>query len=719
MTDAASVDAAPAAAQSAPDPLAAALAIAARLLGAPTSAESLVAGLPLEAGRLTPELVARAAERAGLAAQVRQVAAAELSSLALPALLLLEGRGACVLVGLEDAEARLVWPESGDIESRLPRAELESRYAGHAVTLGRTPGFEAGTATERIARTHHWFWGTLARNSVIYAEVALAAVLVNVFAVMTPLFFMNVYDRVVPHKAVETLWVLAFGIAVVYLFDLALKVLRGWFIDVAGKRADQTLSSTLYAQLMDLRLDHPRMAVGSLANNMREFESLREFFTSATLATLVDLPFVVLFLAVVALIGGWPMALVPAVAIPVVLGAGLALQAPLRDRVRRVFRAAEAKHAAVIETLGAIEQVKNLGAASELQRRWEGMVEFVARESLGTRLISAFAVHFSGFVQLLVSVTTIIVGVYLIADRQLTLGGLIACNIIASRAIAPLAQVAALLTRYHQAMSALTALNAIMQAPIERPAGKQFVRRPRFAGEIQLRDVTFRYPGEEVNALTRVSLNIRAGERVGVIGRVGSGKTTLAKLLIGLYAPTEGSILVDGVEIRQIDPADLRRNIGYLPQNLVLFAGTVRENLVLGAPLADDAAILRAAMLSGLEEHVRRDPRGFNMPVGERGEALSGGQRQAVALARTLIVDPPILLLDEPTHATDHSAEEKLKARLTGELAGRTLLLITHRESLLTAVNNLIVFDRGRVVAQGPKEAVVKALAEGRVAAAA
>src|SRR5262249_18718260 len=290
------------------------------------------------------------------------------------------------------------------------------------------------------------------------------------------------YDRVVPHKAFETLWVLALGIAIVYVFDFALKALRGFFIDAAGKRADLSLSAALYAQIMDLRLDSPRRPVGSLANNLREFDSLREFFTSATLATLVDLPFVLFFLAVIIAIGGLKMALVPVLAIPLVIAVGFALQAPLRDRVRRVFRASEAKYAAVIETLGAIEQVKSLGAAAELQRRWEGMVEFVARESLGTRFLSAFAVHFSGFVQLLVSVATIITGVYLIADRELTLGGLIACNIIAGRAVAPLAQVAALLTRYHQAMSALTALNAIMDAPVERPQGRAFVRRPRFAG---------------------------------------------------------------------------------------------------------------------------------------------------------------------------------------------------------------------------------------------
>lgn len=701
------------------DPLASALVQLAGLLGRSVSVEALVAGLPLLDGRLTPKLVSRAAERAGLTAQVRRCTLAEIPVLALPVVLLLEGREACVLLERTAEEARIVPSSAGDIERRVPLAELATRFAGYAVFAGERLRFEAGTASEHIVRTHHWFWGALTRSWRIYTEVTAAAILINVFTVMTPLFIMNVYDRVVPNNAFDTLWALALGIGLMYVFDLLLKVLRGYFVDVAGKRADLAMSAALYARVMDLRLDQPRQPVGMLANNLREFESLREFFTSATLTTLIDLPFVLLFIAVVWMVGGWPMSLVVVIGIPAVLGLGFALQLPLRDRIRRVFAASEAKHAALIETLGAIEQVKSLGAASHLQRKWEGMVEYVANESLGTRLLSALAIHFAAFVQLTVSLATIVVGVYLIADNQLTVGGLIACNIIASRAIAPFAQVAALLTRYHQAMSALAALNKIMEAPVERPLDKTFIHRPRLRGDIQFREVSFQYPGQELVALNRASFTIRHGDRVGIIGRVGSGKSTLAKLIVGLYAPTDGTILVDGNDIRQIDPTDLRRNVGYLPQNLVLFAGSVRDNLLIGAPHLDDAALRRAARLSGLEEHINRHPKGFDMPVGERGEALSGGQRQAVALARSFVMDPPILVLDEPTQAADHSAEERLKARLNEEFADRTIIVVTHRESLLSMVNSLIVLDAGRVVAHGPKEAVLKALAEGGIAAAA
>ena len=702
-------------AESLTDPLAACLAQVTRLLGQPVSAQALVTGLPVDATGLSPALFARAAERAGLGARIIEVALERFPKLSLPAVLLLKERDACVLVARTEGEARIV--TAGGVEKTVPIAELANDYEGTAIAVSRALRFEAGTGSERILAAHHWFWGTLARAWPLYGEVAAASVLVNIFTVLSPIFFMNVYDRVVPNKAFETFWVLALGMVVMYLFDFCLKLLRGWFIDVAGRRADMALSSALFEQVMARRLDAGRESVGILANNVREFESLREFFTSATMTTLIDLPFVLLFIAVIALVGGWMMAAVPLVAIPIVVAMGMALQVPLRDRIRRVFRASEAKHAILIETLGSIEAVKALGAASQMQRKWEDVVDYVARESLGTRFLSSLAVNFSAWVQAMVGVAALAVGVYLVGENHLTTGGLIACTIIAGRALAPLSTVASLLTRYHQSMSALAALNKIMDAPRERPRDRSFVHRPALGGDIRFQDVAFKYPGSELDALTGVSFAIKEGDRVGIIGHIGSGKTTLAKLLVALYQPQGGSILVDGTDIRAIDPVDLRRAVGYLPQNIALFAGSVRDNLLVGAPGADDAAILRAASIAGLIDIVNRHPRGFDMPVGERGEALSGGQRQTVALARALITDPPILVLDEPTHAMDYSAEERLKTRIRSELAGKTIVIVTHRESLLSVINTLVVMDSGKVVAVGPKELVLKALAEGKVRA--
>ena len=378
-------------------------------------------------------------------------------------------------------------------------------------------------------------------------------------------------------------------------------------------------------------------------------------------------------------------------------------------------KASETKNATLIETLSAIETVKALGAASRQQRRWEEVVGFVASEGLGTRLISSFAVNFSAWVQAVVSVATLAVGVYLASDNALTTGAIVACTIIGGRAMAPLAQIAGLLTRYHQSMSALESLEKIMAAPRERPHDRSFIHRPVLTGDIRFQDVSFRYPGQEMDALSGFNLAIKAGDRVGIIGRIGSGKTTLSKLLIALYQPQTGSILIDGTDIRSIDPTDLRRAVGYLPQNLVLFSGSVRDNLQIGTRGVDDAALLRAAGMAGLLDIVSRHPKGFDMPVGERGESLSGGQRQTVALARALVTDPPILILDEPTHAMDHSAEERLKARIQEDMKDKTIIIITHRDSLLSVVNTLVVVDGGKVVAAGPREAVIKALSEGKV----
>ena len=695
------------------DALAGCLAQVARLLGHPISVDALLTGLPVDATGLTPILFERAAERAGITTRMITTQLAQFPKLSLPAVLLLKERGACILTARGEAEATLVTAEG--VEKTVPLTVLADLYEGTAISVARTVRYEAGTGSERILATHHWFWGTLGRAWPLYTEVAIASVLVNLFAMASPIFFMNVYDRVVPNKAFETFWVLALGMGLMYVFDFMLKLLRGWFIDVAGRRADTALSAALFEQVMARRLDAGRESVGTLANNVREFESLREFFTSATMTTLIDLPFILLFIAVITLIGGWQMALVPLVAIPIVIAAGIALQAPLRDRIRRVYRATEAKHSLLIETLGSIEAVKALGAASQIQRKWEDVTDYVAQEGLGTRLLSSLAVNFSAWVQAMVGIATLAVGVYLVGDNLLTTGALVACTIIAGRALAPLSTVASLFTRVYQSMSALAALNKIMQAPRERPRDHSFVHRPVLAGDMRFQDVVFKYPAGEMDSLSGVTFAIKAGQCVGIIGRIGSGKSTLAKLLVALYQPQQGSILVDGIDIRSIDPIDLRRAVGYLPQNITLFEGTVRDNLLVGAPGASEADLLRAADIAGLIDIVNRHPKGFDMPVGERGEALSGGQRQTVALARALVNNPPILVLDEPTHAMDQVSEERFKARLAADLKDKTIIIVTHRESLLSVVDTLVVMDTGKVVAAGPKELVLKALAEGKV----
>jgi ATP-binding cassette, subfamily C, bacterial LapB len=702
-------------AAAADDPLLASLVLLSELLERPTSAERLTAGLPLEDGRLTPALALRAAARAELAARLVRRPLEGISELTLPCILLLEGRDACVLVARSGERAIIALPEAGG-RSELPLADLAARYSGHALFARPELRPDRHAAQARQRPRGSWFWGTLAQAWPIYGEILLAAVLINLFALAAPLFIMNVYDRVVPNHAIETLWVLAVGVLTVFLFDFLLRNLRGYFVDSAGRMADVRLASRIFEQVLGLKMAARPASAGAFANNLREFESLRDFLTSATLVTLVDLPFVLLFIAVVWLIGG-PVALVPAVAVPLVIGVGLLLQLPLNAVVRRSFQDAAQKHGVLVESINGLETIKSVGAEGRTQRHWERYVATTAGSAMRARFLASLGVNFSALAQNLVTVGVVVFGVYRIADGEMTVGALVACTIITGRAMAPLAQVAGILTRYHQARAAFDALDQIMHLPNERPAEARFLHRPDVKGAIAFQNVSFRYPGEKQAALDQISFTIRPGERVGLIGRVGSGKTTVEKLVLGLYEPDQGAVLLDGTDLRQIDPADIRRNVGCVLQDALLFRGTIRDNIALGAPFADDRAVLRAAEIAGALDFVARHPRGFDLDVGERGERLSGGQRQAIAVARSLLLDPPILVLDEPTSAMDNDAENRLKQRLGEILDGKTLLLVTHRASLLSLVERLIVLDGGRLLADGPKDEVLQALADGRIRA--
>jgi ATP-binding cassette subfamily C protein LapB len=681
----------------------------------PTSGQALGAGLPLPPdGLMTPALAPRALERAGLSARLVRRAISAIDALSMPCILFLKDRRCVVLVERRGAVLRVVVPETGRGTVEVELADLERRYDGHALFARPEIGYEQRDRPIAEERKGHWFWSTLLRQWPTYAEVMIAAVMINAFALASPLFVMNVYDRVVPNNALDTLWVLALGAFIVFAFDFLLKSLRGYFIDTAGRIADIRLASRIFEQVLGIRMAARPASAGAFANNLREFESLRDFFTSATVTTLVDLPFVLFFITIIWLIGG-PVALVPAIAVPVVIGVGLVMQIPLNRVVRRTFKESAAKHGVLVEAINGLETIKSIGAESRLQRGWERYVAATAESANRSRFLSAVTVNVAGLAANLVTVGVVVVGVYRIGEGLMTVGALVACTIIAGRAMAPLGQVAGLLTRYHQARMSYDTLNRVMAMPIERSPDMRFLDRPRLSGAIEFKNVTLTYPGQKLPALSDVGFRLEAGERVGLIGRIGSGKTTIEKLVLGLYSPEKGAVLVDGTDLRQLDPADLRRNIGCVPQDVFLFQGSVRENITMGASFADDAAVLRAAEISGVEDFVSRHPLGYDMPVGERGELLSGGQRQAIALARALLLDPPILILDEPTSAMDNGAESRFKTRLGEELAGRTLLLVTHRASLLGLVDRLIVLDGGRLVADGPRDQVLKALAAGQI----
>jgi ATP-binding cassette subfamily C protein LapB len=698
------------------DPLLASLVQLTGLLGRPWSAEALSAGLPVPEAGLTPELFVRAAARAGLTARLITRPLADISSLVLPVVLLLEERQACVLLSRgDDGRVQVLLPESGGIRD-LDMVEVERRYSGTAVFVHRQPTLDARSEHSAVPRPRHWFWSAISQSWPIYGEALVASLLINLFALVTPFFTMNVYDRVVPNIALETLWVLTIGVVLVYGFDLLMRALRAYFIDVAGKRVDVILSANIFAQVLGIRMDARPASVGAFANNVQEFESFREFVTSATITTLVDLPFALLFIAAMAWIGG-PVAWIPLAAVPLIVGFGVLLQVPLSRVVQESFRHTSQRQATLVESLAGLETLRTQRAEGPAQRRWEQEIGQIAKLGLRARFLSNTVVSFASFVQQVAYVGVVVCGVYLIRDERLTVGGLIACTLLTGRVLAPLTQIAGLLTRWHQARTALLSIDRLMTLPVERSPDGAYVSRPRLRGGIEFREVSFAYPGQRIAALRNVSFRIAPGERVALIGRIGSGKTTVEKLALGLYTPASGSILIDGIDSRQIDPVELRRDIGYVPQDIVLFYGTLRENIVLGTPRASDTDVLRAAEQAGIREFVDRHPLGFSMPVGERGEGLSGGQRQAVAIARAYLLQPPVLLLDEPTNAMDNRAEETFKERLARDLEGRTLVLITHRASLLSLVDRIIVIEGGGVAADGPRDQVLAALAAGRIGA--
>lgn len=705
------------AANAATDELLMALGLVASFHGRRVTPEALVAGLPLEEGRLTPSLVERAAEHAELSVRHARAPLDRLESTWLPALLLLEPGRACVLLRLDPANdcATVLWPEWGDAESEVALSELEARYSGHAIYI--RPRFQLdarGTEVEPRHR-HHWFWDVIRENRRLYRDVIAGSVAINLFAVAMPLFVLNVYDRVVPHHATETLWVLTSGILMVLVFDLALRLLRSRFVDRAATRADVKLSSRLMGHVLGMRMEARPATTGSFSAVLQSFESVRSFIGSGTVVALVDLPFVLMFVAIIALIGP-PMAIPVIVGIVFVLLYAMASQRKLHELSETTWRVGAQRNATLVESVSQLETLKATRGESRVQGIWERASTYLARISAELRVLSASVSSVALWAQHTVAVSVVVVGVYLIMDGALTQGGLIAAYLLSSRAMAPISQAAGLLAQYHQSSTALESLDSVMESPLERPRGKSFVDRPVVEGRIRFEGVGFSYPEAGREALRDVDLSFDAGEKVALLGRVGCGKSTLARLLLGLYVPTAGAVRVDDVDIRQIDPVRLRSHIGYVPQEPGLFYGTLRENIVpANGAAVSDAALLRAIELAGLGDLVNAHPEGVELHVGEGGHRLSGGQRQAVAIARALVHEPRILMLDEPTSALDQSAEEALIRRLKDATADCTVLVATHRQSLLALVDRVVVLDVGRVVADGPRDEVLTALREGRI----
>ena len=683
----------------------------------PFSRADIVNSLPLEDGRLNATLFCRAAERIGLNAKVVARTPSEVSALACPYVVpLASGEIAVATQKLPRRKTRVVMPGTPIAEDLSP-AQLDLKaidYVIYAAPIVRDA--DARQWVSRRGTRGHWLWSVVAKFWATWIYVIAAALFINLLGLALPLYVMNVYDRVVPNNSISTLWALAIGVGIALIFDFILRMMRSVVIDSSGQRIDMRVSSALFQQAMDVTMAARPANAGEIASHIREFDTVREFFTSSSIMSAIDLMFIGIFLGVLWLLVG-PLVLIPMLAVPLVLLVTLFIQIPLGRSVARAQHMISNRQGLLVESLVAIETVKANSAEGVLQKKWEAAVAGSVRSGSAIRLWSSLAMYFSTTVQQSVSVFILMWGVFLIAEGEITIGALVASNILAGRVLAPLSGIAMTLSRAQQSFSALRQLNRLMKLEADH-TDPEHDAGTIASGKLELRALSFAYPGQEASAIDDVSLSISPGERVGLIGRVGSGKSTLGKLLCGLYRPTGGAVLIDGAESRHYKIAELRNAVTYAGQDAILFSGTIRDNIILGNP-AFERHFETCARVAGVTSFVQAHPQGFAMQVGERGGLLSGGQRQAVALARAMMMRPRILFMDEPTSAMDNLSEANFVRGLRQWLPqDTTLILATHRNSLLSLVTRLIVMENGKVIADGPRDKVLAMLKKGNLVSA-
>lgn len=720
------------------DPLLEAMLWLCRHHGVERTVASLLDGQRPE-GHLTGAQAVAAMRRAGFSATLVKRPPGKILSLLMPVVLLLRNGDAVILTRRVGSRAKraggaryeVIMPGSGNELCTASEAELLPEYSGYAMLVALKPGAQhahGGSSARRSRGRHdddddgvHWLWPLLKNYLPYYRGAMLAALLSNILMLVTGLFSAVVYDKVIPHKAMATLWTFGIATLIGIGFDFIARQLRSYLIDIAGKKADLAVGNVLFNQAVNIRLEHKPDSAGAFAHQLAQIEVVREFSTSASTAVLTDLPFVVLFVIMTYVIAG-PLAIVLVVAVPAVLLTSFAMQKMLR----RLMTANMSQHAdlqgTLVSVVEGLEDVRAAGAQGYFSRRYEEANGAAAASSLRARTIAGVANNLAGIMQPLVTVVMLIWGVHLIHQGHMSSGALIGAVMFAGRAIAPLNSVVMLASRMQGARAALRTLNELMAIPTEREPGKQYLSRPALQGQVALRDVSFAYPkGNRQHAplvLKGINIEIRPGERVAILGKIGSGKSTILRLLAGLYQPTDGFVEIDGIDLRQIDPADFRGQVGFVSQEPRLFQGTLKDNVLLGRAHASMDRFLLAARQTGLDKLAGAHPMGYDLPVGEMGSLLSGGQRQLVALARCLVTQPQVLLMDEPTSSMDAQSEGTFIQQLKHAVHGQTLVVVTHRPALLDVVDRIIVVDQGRLLADGPKAKVLAALAGQKPAAA-
>lgn len=641
----------------------------------------------------------------------------DIPSLAVPVVLILHNEEAAVVTQIDGAGANRVFHvrQADGLAQELTYEQLSALYLGFCWFIKPKMVADNRTDLPEYHLPKSWFWQVIWRFKGYYYQVILATFIINFLALVSSLYVMNVYDRVIPNQAYETLWVLSIGVTLAIVFEFIAKMIRGHLTDIAGKKADLIISSALFRRVLALRLADRPASAGSYANNLRDFESVREFMTSASLLALVDLPFLLLFILVISIVGG-KLAFVPLTIIPIVVLVGFWVQRPLSRYINESMQEGSQRQGLAVEALEGIETLKTNNATSWAQQRWDEYTAKTSASAIKVKDTSNFMVNFATGMQQLNTVALVLVGTHLIhaenpADR-ITMGALIASVILSGRALSPLAQIAGLAIRFQQAKLALEGINNIVERPVERAPERKYVTLSQVQGNISFDKVSFKYDEESSPAVTSLSLNIRPGEKVGILGRIGSGKSTLLKLASGLYDAAGGNVMLDGVDMRQIDPNFLRSQVLLLSQSPRLFLGTLRENMDLARVdgYSTDQELLQALRRFGLDKIIRQHPRGLDMPLGEDGLGLSGGQKQIIALARMTLRSPRVVLLDEPTTGLDQATERMALSAVGQWCQDKTLIVVTHRPQVLQIVNRIIVMDGGKIVMDGPRDLVLQKL---------
>jgi ATP-binding cassette subfamily C protein LapB len=696
------------------DPFLLCMTMAAKQLGRPVHAQVLRSGFALDArGRVPLAAYPDMAHKNGLMAAWSRVRLSEIPHYVLPVLMpLMDGR-ACVLRSIEGKEAVVWWADKGMEDHKIALPELQSLARPEVLAIKLPPSRHDQTLAPMAGSAFNWFWGTLWRFRAFYVESMVATVVANLLTLASVFFTMNVYDRVVPTGAYTSLWTLAIGTTVAIFMEFIMRWLKARLVDLGGKKADLAINATLLREIMAIRLEHRPQSVGIFASSMRDFESLRDFFSSASLVVLADMPFVLMFLALIAMVGG-NLVWIPALAVPLLIVIGLLSQRPLMSAMRENMKESGDKQSVLVESVLNLELLKAHNAESYLQRRWEVANLAGADSYKRMRSLTNWIMGFTTALQQFITVAMVVGGVYMIHANQLTLGGLIASVILAGRAISPLASVMSLASRYQQASSALETLDGLMKRPRDRIHGRNYLVPDSVQGGLQADALEFAYPGQhKIPVIKNLSMSIAPGQKVAMLGRVGSGKSTLLRLMAGLYAPLAGNVRLDGVDMQQIEPTEMRSRIGYVGQDPQLFMGTVRENLVLADSWISDTKIVEVLKTLNIYDIVSNHPLGLDMPITEAGGGLSGGQRQLLSIARMMLRNPQLVFMDEPTANMDQNTEARVILVLRDWLRGRTLLMSTHRPQLLEWADLIAVIDSGQCVAWGPKQEMLDKLSRG------